>query len=180
MGKGLAAFRCIRWATLLVLAGCATTRPTSALPPPATDDASWRAAEPAGTVHYRLAMGEVSSGGKPFERPAPVYPSGPLASCPPPQGALAVLVVDEAGKVSEVRVAGEVQAGASMHAFIAAVRAAALQWQFNPLLINHWAADAGGNSHVVDSETKPFSLAYVFRFECHAGKSTVSAAQAKS
>jgi len=31
----------------------------------------------------------------------------------------------------------------------------------------------------VDSETKPFSLAYVFRFECHAGKSSVSAAPAK-
>jgi len=80
--------------------------------------------------------------------------------------------------VSEVRVAGEAQADANRRAFIDAVRAAAAQWQFNPLQINRWAADADGNSHVVDSETKPFSLAYVFRFACHAGQSTVSAAAA--
>jgi hypothetical protein len=76
-------------------------------------------------------------------------------------------------------VSGEQQADASRHAFIDAVRAAALQWQFQPLSISRWAADADGNSHVVDSGTRPFSLTYVFRFECHAGQSSVSAAAAQ-
>jgi len=89
------------------------------------------------------------------------------------------LIVGVNGMVGEVRITDEARADASRRAFIAAVRTAALQWRFNPLMINRWAADADGNSHVVDSETKPFSLDYVFRFECHAGKGRVSTADTK-
>ncbi|MBQ4855045.1 hypothetical protein IMW82_10215 [Rhodanobacter sp. B2A1Ga4] len=161
---------------LLLLAGCATPRHPPA--PPATGDASWRMVVSPGTVRYPLALGEVSSGATPFRRVVPVYPPGQLASCPPPQEVPALLIVDGQGKVGEVRVTDEAQADAGRQAFIDAVRVAALQWQFSPLTINRWAADADGNSHVVDSGTKPFSLAYVFRFECHAGKPAVSAAAA--
>lgn len=164
---------------LLALAGCVATQ-TARLPSPsATGDASWRAVVPPGTARYQLALGEVSSGATSFKRVTPVYPPGLLAACPPPQEVPALLVVDGRGAVGEVRVAGEAGADSERRAFIAAVRTAALQWQFNPLMINRWAADADGNSHVVDSETKPFSLDYVFRFECHAGKATVSSATAK-
>jgi len=131
-------------------------------------------------ARYQLAMGDMSSGAMPFQRVTPTYPVGQLATCPPPQEVQAQLIVDQAGKVGEVRVVDETQADASRHQFIAAVRVAALQWQFSPLQIDHWAADADGNSHVVDSETKPFSLSYVFRFECHEGKSVVSSTAAKS
>jgi hypothetical protein len=161
---------------LLTLVGCAVTQRIP--PPPPTGDAAWRMVAPPGTTRYQLALGEVSSGGAPFQRVAPVYPPNLLVSCPPPQEVPALLIVGANGRVDEVRVTGEAQADASRHAFIAAVRAAALQWQFNPLQIDRWAADADGNSHVVDSETKPFSLAYVFRFACHAGRSAVSAAAA--
>ncbi|WP_426701273.1 hypothetical protein ACPPVV_18205 [Rhodanobacter sp. Col0626] len=160
---------------VLMLAGCAASRPAPMPSPPATGDASWREVVPPGTVRYQLAMGEVSSGGTPFQRATPVYPPELLVRCPPSQEVPALLVVDKKGAVAEVRVMNEAQATASRHAFIAAVRAAALQWQFNPLLVNHWASDADGNSHVVDSETKPFSLTYEFRFECHAGKASVTA-----
>lgn len=163
---------------LLTLVGCATTPPLPSPSPSATGEASWRAVLPPDTTRYQLALGEVSSGGTPFRRVAPAYPPNPLASCPPPQEVPALLIVGANGMVGEVRVTGEAQADASRRAFIAAVRVAALQWQFNPLQINRWAADADGNSHVVDSETRPFSLAYVFRFECHAGKPAVSAAAA--
>ncbi len=161
----------------LLLVGCATSphRP----PPPASGEASWRVLVPPDTVRYQLALGEVSSGATPFKRVKPVYPPSLLARCPPPQEVPALLVVDEQGKVDEVRVTDEAQADADRRAFIAAVRTAALQWQFNPLTIDRWAADADGNSHVVDSETKPFSLDYVFRFECHAGKGMVSSADTK-
>ena len=161
---------------LLILVGCASMQRIP--PPPPEGDATWHMVAPAGIARYQLALGEVSSGGTPFRHVAPVYPSSQLASCPPPQEVPALLVVDGQGKVGEVRVVDEAQADASRHAFIAAVRAAALQWQLSPLTISRWAADADGNSHVVDSETKPFSLAYVFRFECHAGKPAVSAAAA--
>jgi hypothetical protein len=130
---------------------------------------------PAGTTRYQLALGEVSSGATPFRRVTPIYPADQLARCAPPQDVKAQLVVDAHGKVSEVRVPEEAQADVDRRAFIRAVRVAALQWQFSPLQINHWAADADGNSHVVDSQTKPFSLSYVFRFACHGGASSVSA-----
>ncbi|MFC5436694.1 hypothetical protein ACFPME_09000 [Rhodanobacter umsongensis] len=165
------------WSGLLpILAGCVTTQRVP--PPPPTGDATWHMVAPADTTRYQLALGEVFSGGTPFQRVAPVYPSNLLVSCPSPQEVPALLIVGVNGRVDEVRVTGEAQAAASRRAFIAAVRTAALQWRFNPLQIDRWAADADGNTHVVDSGTKPFSLAYVFRFACHAGKSAVSAAAA--
>ncbi|MEY2116992.1 hypothetical protein [Rhodanobacter sp. FW106-PBR-R2A-1-13] len=162
---------------LLLLAGCVTPRHPP--PSPASGDASWRRVVPPGTVRYQLALGEVSSGAALLKRVTPVYPPGQLASCPPPQEVPALLIVDGLGRVDEVRVADEAQADAGRRAFIDAVRAAALQWQFSPLTISRWAADADGNSHVVDSGTKPFSLAYVFRFECRAGRPMVEAAATK-
>ncbi len=135
---------------------------------------------PPGTRRYRLALGEVSSGPVLADRVRPVYPADQLSACPPLVNIQALLIVDESGGVREVRVTDEAPAGTARRRFVAAVRMAALQWRFSPLLISHWAADAEGNSHVVDSETRPFSLAYVFHFECHAGKATVSAAVAKS
>ena len=86
----------------------------------------------------------------------------------------ALLIVDTTGKVVEVRVEGEATSDTRDRAFAAAVRAATLQWRFNPLQIDRWAADADGNSHVVDSQNEPFSLAYVFRFQCTAGRAAVT------
>ena len=169
----------ISFGSLLVwLAGCVANKPLPT--PPATGEASWHEVAEPGTEHYQLAMGEVSSGATPFKRVTPTYPASLLSTCPPPQDVQAMLIVDDKGAVSEVRVAGEAQADAGRRAFIAAVRAAALQWEFNPLTIDRWAADAEGESHVVESETKPFSLDYVFHFECHAGKAAVSTAPTKS
>jgi hypothetical protein len=161
---------------LLLLAACATTRPE----PPAqgTGDATWHAVPPPGITRYTLSMGDISSGANLIDRVAPVYPPGLLVACPAPVEVTALLIVNRSGKVSEVRVAHEADADANQRPFIAATRAAARQWLFNPLLIKHWAADADGNSHVVDSVIQPFSLTYVFRFECHAGNTHVSSERA--
>jgi hypothetical protein len=169
------------WTAILIsvaLTGCATLRPVP--PPAATGEASWRAVPAPGMTRYQLALGDVSSGAEPFLRVAPIYPPDLLASCPAPVDVEALLIVDQAGKVGEVRMADAPRNDTARRQFIDAVRAAARQWQFSPLQISHWAADADGNSHVVDSETKPFSLAYVFRFACHAGKPTVSSGVAQS
>jgi hypothetical protein len=157
----------------LCLAGCATTQAIRAVPP-AHGDASWHAVDAADTKHYQLAMGEVASGATIAQRVAPVYPPDLLGMCPPPQDVQAKLIVDTAGHVGEVRVDNEAQATTDRHRFIEAVRGAARQWTFQPLQVNHWAADADGNSHVVDSATRPFSLDYVFHFACHAGQAEVS------
>lgn len=157
------------------LAGCArhTVRADSA--PPNEGDASWHAVEQPDTVHYQLAMGEVSSGATTIQRVTPVYPAAQLAACPPVVEVTARLIVDQAGKVTEVRPGNAASAQADLAPYLDATRAAALRWQFNPLQINHWAADANGESHVVDSRTEPFSRDYLFRFTCHAGKAQVSA-----
>ena len=156
----------------IALAGCVTTRHIP--PPPATDDASWRVVLRPGTTRYHLALGEVSSGATPVQRIAPIYPPGLLGTCPAPVDVRALLIVDQAGKVSEVRIADERRTDPYRQRFIDAVRVAARQWRFSPLQIDRWAANASGNSHVVDSETRPFTLGYVFRFECHTGKPFVS------
>jgi hypothetical protein len=159
-----------------LLTACATT-PYIA-PPSPTGDASWREVVPPGITRYQLAIGDVSSGATPFDRVKPIYPPTLLAECPAPVEIPVLLIVDQAGKVSEVRVADELRADAQRRPFIAAVRTAALQWRFNPLQVEHWAADANGNTHVVDSATRPFSLTYAFRFACHAGKSAVTSSVA--
>lgn len=85
--------------------------------------------------------------------------------------------MDKLGKVSEVRVAGEAQAGQLRRPFIIATRTAVMQWRFNPLQVPHEGHDAKGN-FVVVSETRAFSLTYDFRFECHGGKATVTSDKA--
>lgn len=162
-----------------VLCACSHA-PARIPPPPSSGNASWRAVLPEGTSRYQLAIGEVSSGAAPEHRVTPVYPSSLLERCPPPAEVRALLIVDTAGKVGDVRVDDEAAADADRHLYIDAVKAAARQWVFAPLKVNRWAADANGESHVVDSETKPFSLAYDFRFECHAGAARVTGGDAPS
>lgn len=164
----------------LGVAGCATV----AAPParaPNEGSASYRMLDDGHVSHYPLAMGDTATGATPFRRVTPAYPPEQLAACPPVQEVRVQVIVDDAGKVSDVRDLSTDDAAASSRSspFYAAVRAAVLQWEFNPLRINHWAADADGNTHAVDSKTKPFSLSYAFRFECHAGKATVMSAPAQ-
>lgn len=164
----------------LGVAGCATV----AAPPagaPNEGSASYRMLDDGHVAHYQLAMGDTATGATPFRRVTPVYPPEQLAACPPVQEVRVQVIVDDAGKVSDVRdlSTDDVSAASRSPSFYAAARAAVLQWEFNPLRINHWAADANGNTHTVDSKTKPFSLSYAFRFECHAGKATVMSAPAQ-
>jgi hypothetical protein len=122
------------------------------------------------TQHYQLALGQISTGGMPRNHPVPLYPVALLDARLPPQEVNAHLLVDEQGKVVEVRIAGEMSADAQTRSFDDAVRAAAMQWTFEPLRISQWAADANGNTHDVSSEARPFSLDYVFRFAWKDGK----------
>jgi hypothetical protein len=157
---------------LLALAGCASSPRIAPLPP--QGDASRQMLPPPGTTRYHLALGDVSMGATLVKQVTPVYPASQLAACSPSQEVDAQLIVDRTGMVSDVRGIVIDEAPPPWQQFFAAVRAAALQWRFTPLQIEHWAADANGNTHQVDSETRPFRLVYVFHFECHAGQSSVA------
>ncbi len=159
--------------SLALLGGCATTPPAGA--PASAGATSWRMADTPDTEHYALAMGEVAFGATPLRRVAPIYPPSLLQQCPPPLEQRALLIVGVDGTVREVRVEDEATADPTRRSLIAAVRAAARQWTFSPLLKERWAADAEGNSHVVDTATLPFSRSYVFRFQCEHGRGSVTA-----
>lgn len=159
-----------RWtmfATAGLLVAC-SSQPTRA---PATisheGEASYQALPDDQMAHYPLAMGTTSSGAALLDHPAPSYPSDMLASCPAEVRLRALLIVGNDGTVDEVRVDDE---SGVAPAFAAAVRTAAMGWRFEPLVISHWAADGNAEAHPVDTETKPFSLPYAFRFACHAGR----------
>ncbi|MEP7187254.1 MAG: hypothetical protein ABI767_15590 [Rhodanobacter sp.] len=124
-------------------------------------------------AHYQLALGSTSNGAVPIDHPPPSYPSAMLARCPADARLHALLIVGTDGEVNEVRVD---EAVAAEPAFASAVRTAAMAWHFEPLIISHWAADAHDNMHSVDTEVRPFSLSYEFRFACHAGRPEVSSA----
>ena len=158
-----------------VLAGCASTHSPAPVRPSPQGDTSYRAVTKDGMQHYQLALGEISTGAVPSAHAAPIYPPELLSSGLPPVEVEALLIVDAAGKVSEVRIADEVQADPQGRLFADAVRKAAMQWTFEPLVINRWAADANGNEHKVDSEARPFSAAYVFRFAWKDGKPVTDA-----
>lgn len=156
------------------LGACAHAPARPDMHPANRGDASWHAVEQPDTVHYQLALGEVSSGGKPLARVTPAYPASRLQACVPVVDVIAKLIVDTSGKVTEVRPGDADAAAPGLRPFLAATREAALRWRFDPLQIDHWSADANGESHVVDSRTEPFSLDYVFRFTCHSGRARVS------
>ena len=154
----------------LLLAGCASSpssKPASHLP---VGQTSYQARAKDGMQHYQLALGEISTGAAPQHQPAPAYPPEWLAARLPPQEIEALLIVDTAGKVSEVRIAAEARTDPQQRLFALAVRSAAEQWTFEPLRISRWAADANGNPHEVDGEARPFSVNYVFHFAWKDGK----------
>lgn len=171
-------FRIASLGVLVTLAACSHVQPQPSTP--AQGDATWHAVIPEGTTRYQLAMGEVSSGAAPEHRVSPVYPATLLARCPPPEEVRALFIVSAAGKVDDVRIDDEATAGAERRLYIAAVKAAAIQWSFLPLKVERWAAAANGESHVVDSQTRPFSLAYDFHFECYGGAARVTTGDAAS
>lgn len=152
-----------------LLAACAGVPPSAPGRAATQGDTSYRA-ERGDLAHYELALGQVSSGAVPREHPAPAYPAALLQARLPPIEVGAHLIVDAQGRVIDVRIPSGGRDDANRRQFEAAVRAAAMAWTFDPLVVTQWAADANGNSHVVSSEARPFSLDYVFRFACKDGR----------
>lgn len=134
------------------------------------------AAQDTGMVNVPLPLGETYSGGAAVYRVMPVYPPAMLASCPAQEDIEVVVRVDTTGKVGAVYGYAIDAFPPPWETFFAAVRPALMQWRFEPLRVGHWAADAEGNAHAVDGAARPFEAMYRFRFVCHAGATSVSAA----
>lgn len=158
-----------------LMAACSHSSPRPSSPASHEGEASYHVLADDHMAHYQLAIGSTSSGAALLDHPAPSYPPAMLASCPADVQFQALLIVGTDGTVDEVRVDDD---PAIAPAFVAAVRAATIGWRFEPLVISHWAADVNEETHPVDTEAKPFSLPYAFRFACHAGKAQVSSAAA--
>jgi hypothetical protein len=162
-------------AATALLAGCAhTTQKPSA--EPGVGSASYRTAESTGLAHYQLAMGQVAMGATLEAHEPPTYPGARLATCPPQIELPARVIVGAQGSVQEVRMTPS----AAQQPFADAVRQAVQGWRYTPLTITRWAADADGTSHPVDTETRPFSLDYVFTFRCEHGHASVSSGAAQA
>jgi hypothetical protein len=130
----------------------------------------------AGMVSIPLALGQISSGGEPLARVMPAYPASLRESCPARQEVEVRVSVDASGAVSDVRGIAVDAFPPPWNTFYAAVHPAVLQWRFEPLRIGHWAADAQGNTHVVDEQRHPFMRIYRFEFDCRARVTRVSVA----
>ena len=157
-------------AAIVLLAGCAQTakkKPAA----PGVGSASYRVANDTGMAHYELAMGQIATGATLEAHEPPAYPETMLAACPSLVDIPARVIVGTQGSVDEVRM----NPPAAQLPFADAVRQAVRGWRYSPLTITHWAADADGTSHPVDTEAKPFSLDYVFTFRCEHGHASVTA-----
>lgn len=115
-------------------------------------------------THVPLALGQVATAPQALAQPMPEYPPALVASRLPSTDVEARIVVDARGQVTDVAIAGDAQADAVQRAFNEAVRNAVMRWTFTPAQVSRFAADANGNPHEVDSEARPFTLAYRFRF----------------
>jgi hypothetical protein len=156
-------------AVAALLAGCAR----DALKPstePGVGSASYRTVTDSGLARYSLSMGQVAMGATLEAHDPPTYPGAMLSTCPARVELPARVIVGVQGDVDEVRL----DPPPAQRPFADAVRQAVRAWHYIPLTITRWAADADGNSHPVDSESKPFSLDYVFTFRCEHGRTSVS------
>jgi hypothetical protein len=158
------------------LAACHATVKPAPQPNP-EGSASWHQVNTQDAPRYQLSIDQVASGASIISRVSPIYPAQELTRCPPSVDVAAQLVVDESGRVSDVRVSDESQSDPSRHHYIDAVRTAAMQWDFDPLEIDKWANEPDGTRHLQSHEVKPFSLVYAFHFECHEGRGSTSMAK---
>lgn len=142
--------------------------------PVAKPETSYKLISPPGAPQYALKPGQSASLPAPligYFAP-PVYPPSLARRGMPLVVVTAHLVFDANGKVEAVAIVSDSYAAAGHALFEAAVRKAAGEWVFTPLV---FAETTGGDGRplTLKREAKPFSLWFEFRFVMVDGKPAV-------
>ncbi|KJV36835.1 hypothetical protein VI08_02935 [Luteibacter yeojuensis] len=131
---------------------------------------------PAGAAgEYHMENGQSSFGAQPVTNDPPAYPAALIAANLPQAVVHAKVIVDGAGKVTDVRDL-DAPADANHAAFFRATHDAAMHWAYTPMTLVQEHEDAKGNFSETRT-TAPFSLDYAFRFELKDGKPVVTTTQ---
>lgn len=159
---------------LSLIASVSACSTRTVLKPTANPETSYRLITPPDAPHYSLQPGQSASLPAPVigHFAPPVYPASLAHPGMPPVEVKAQLVFGSDGKVEGVYFMPDSYAGAGQALFEDAVRAAAKDWAFTPLVFE--AYTGGGKAPVeLERTAKPFSLWFEFRFDMVAGKPVV-------
>jgi hypothetical protein len=131
-------------------------------------------ANDASTQRYKMTPHQSSFGAQLTTQVPPTYPAALASQNLGPQEVRAKVVVDGEGRVSDVLDFFPKSTDANHAAFFAAVREAALKWQYTPMTVVEQQDTSGGGLREVSRTNKPFSLDYLFRFDVKDSQPTVS------
>jgi hypothetical protein len=162
----------------LLLAACAhapPAEPAKPVPPPRDGKVSYEVMPAGAAGEYHMEDGQSSFGAQPVTNAPPTYPPGLIAANLPQTVVHAKVIVDNAGKVTDVR---DLDTGgdANHAAFFSATHDAAMRWVYTPMTLVQEHEDAKGNFSETRT-TAPFSLDYAFHFELKDGKPVVTTTQ---
>lgn len=150
------------------LAGCTVPR-QSMVNTQGVGTTAYKPITPNNERTYMLSQGASATTPALITFSAPIYPQRLVALHLPSVDVAAQLIMNRRGEVHEVRFAPYLGSNEHRKEFEESVREAALAWRFSPLLITQTASQRGVSSSTM-TESKPFSLWYMFHFEVKDGK----------
>lgn len=153
-----------------LLSACSGTR--TIVKPTAKPETSYKLITPAAAPHYTLQTGQSAILPKPVTFAPPTYPAALAHPGMPRVTVKAQLAFDAQGNVANVYILSNSYAGAGHALFDDAVRAAAKDWSFTPLVFQAYTG-SGKTMTSLQTTTKPFSLWYAFTFDMVNGKPVV-------
>jgi hypothetical protein len=127
-------------------------------------EASVDGKEVASSQRYEMKPLQSSFGAQLTTQGPPTYPANLVDQRLSAQDIRVKVVVDGTGRVSDVLDLYPKSTDAHHAAFFAAVREAALKWQYTPMTVVQQEESRGGMLREISRETKPFSLDYAYRF----------------
>ena len=156
---------------LISLSACGTR---TVLKPTAQPRTSYELITPPDAPHYSLQPGQSAQLPKPEigHFAPPVYPASLAKPGAAPVVVKAQLTFGADGRVSGVYLLPDSYAGPGHLLFEDAVRAAAADWRFTPLVFEQYS-DPAMDAGTLEREAKPFSLWFAFHFAMVNGKPIV-------
>ena len=176
MRKTLRGLSCV--AVALLLTACAVPKVVVKPQPTINPETSYKLLTPKNAPHYDLKPGQSATLPQPLigRFAPPEYPPSLAHSGMPVVLIKAQLVFAASGHVQGIFIVSNSWTAAGHALFEDAVREAAMEWVFTPLVFEQ-PIGGGGTPITFRRETKPFSLWFEFRFAMVNGKPTVSSSK---